>query len=121
MHYSVRISGEFDSAHSLVNDPDHGRVHGHGYRVEVQADLRFEAQRRQVTDTKPLQEAVASLCRELDGRNLNEMLPGVVSTPDGVASYFMERLLLSFPLVKQVTIWERAHCAFTVSRELTDD
>lgn len=80
--------------------------------------LRFEAVRRQVTDTVPLQAAIRDICVELDGRQLNDMIPGVVPTADGIASWFMERLLLSFPRVTRVTVWERPQCAFTVSRGL---
>jgi len=116
MEYTVRIQGEFDAGHVVEGDPECGRQHGHRYRVEVESPLRFEPTRRTVTDTRPLQKAVTDLCDELEGRHLNSMIPGVRPTPDGIGTWFMERLLLHFPRVSRVTVWERPHCAFTVTR-----
>jgi 6-pyruvoyltetrahydropterin/6-carboxytetrahydropterin synthase len=118
MDYSVRIEDTFDSGHVVEGHPTCGRPHGHRYRVEVTSTLRFEPVRRQVTDTTPLVEAIRGMCFELEGRSLNDMIPGIVPTADGVAAWFMERLLLHFPRVTSVTVWERPHCAFTVNRVL---
>ncbi len=120
MDYTVQIEDTFDAGHVLDSPPECARQHGHRYRVEVGMVLRFEASRRQVTDTVPLKSAIRDICAELDGRHLNDMIPGVVPTPDGIAGWFMERLLLSFPRVTRVTVWERPQCAFTVSRGLDD-
>jgi 6-pyruvoyltetrahydropterin/6-carboxytetrahydropterin synthase len=118
MQYSVSITGSFDSGHVIPGHPECGRDHGHAYRVEVESQLRFEPVKRTVTDSSPLRGVVADICAELHGRSLNEMIPAVTPTPDGIASWFMERLLLSFPRVTRVTVWESPQCAFTVSREI---
>ena len=120
MDYSVQIEDTFEAGHILEGTRDCARQHGHRYRVEVAADLRFEPVRRQVTDIEPLRKALTDICAELDGRWLNDMIPGVLPTPDGIAAWFMERLLLHFPRVTRVTLWERPHCAFTVSRVLEE-
>lgn len=118
MDYSVTYSAEFEAAHTIAGHPECARQHGHRYRVEVRSRLRYHAERRQVTDSEMLRKAVADIAAELNLRSLNEMIPAITTTPDGIASWFMERLMLSFPLVTQVTIWERPHCAFTVTREI---
>jgi 6-pyruvoyltetrahydropterin/6-carboxytetrahydropterin synthase len=118
MKYTVLVSGHFDAGHVIAGHPECGRYHGHAYRIEVEAELRFDAVKRQVTDSFPLQKTVAELCQELHHRQINEMIPAVTPTPDGIASWFMERLLLSFPRVTAVTVWERPQCAFTVRREI---
>ena len=118
MQYTIQISGWFESGHFIPGHPDCGRDHGHAYRVEVESQLRFDPVKRQVTDSTALQQAVTEICSELHGRSLNEMIPAITPTADGIASWFMERLLLSFPRVTRVTVWERPQCAFTVSREI---
>jgi 6-pyruvoyltetrahydropterin/6-carboxytetrahydropterin synthase len=118
MDYSVLIEDTFDAGHTVEGHPECARLHGHRYRIQVEATLRFEPVRRQVTDTTPLQQSVREACAELEGRLINDMLPGVVPTPDGIAAWFMERLSLGFPRITRVTLWERPQCAFTVSRVL---
>jgi 6-pyruvoyltetrahydropterin/6-carboxytetrahydropterin synthase len=118
MEYSVRIRGEFESGHIISGDPECGRIHGHRYSVEVEASLKFDPAKRQTNDTAPLQHAVREICRELDRRSINEMIPGISPTPDGIAAWFIERLILAFPRIRRVTVSESPHCAFTVSREV---
>jgi 6-pyruvoyltetrahydropterin/6-carboxytetrahydropterin synthase len=121
MEYSVQVRGEFESGHIISGDAECGRLHGHRYSVEVEAPLKFDAAKRQTTDTAPLRHAVREMCRELDHRSINEMIPGVSPTPDGIAAWFLERLMLAFPRVRRVTVSESPQCAFTVTREVNRD
>lgn len=62
---------------------------------------------------------LTALTDEFDCRYLEDMMPGVVTTPHGIASYFMERLVGGWPLLESVTVWERPCCSATVTREVT--
>lgn len=51
-----------------------------------------------------LEDALENLVRELNDRSLNAMMPGGVTTPNGVALWIMERLSLNFPRITTVTV-----------------
>ncbi len=57
-----------------------------------------------VVDHGEFRAALTTLVGELDHRHLNDMLPGVVTTPEGIAIYIHERLILAWPHVTLVSV-----------------
>ena len=118
MQYTATVEASFDAGHLLPEHPQCGRLHGHHYRVLATAEGLMKRTGPPV-DITELHTALTGVSGELDGRNLNEMLPGVVTTPHGIARYIMERLMGSWPSLQAITVWERPCCSATVTREVS--
>jgi 6-pyruvoyl-tetrahydropterin synthase len=117
MHYSATVEAVFEAGHHIPGHRLCARPgHGHHYRVQVTAKGQMQRE-GQSPDVTALHQAVQDLADECDGRNLNDMLPGVIPSPHGVGRWFMERLLDQWPKVVEVTVWERPCCSGTVRRE----
>jgi hypothetical protein len=71
-----------------------GRLSGHNYVVEA----------TQVEANADIKHALASLVVELDGRQLEDMMPGADTSAAGVAAWLMERLALRFPRLVRVSV-----------------
>jgi 6-pyruvoyltetrahydropterin/6-carboxytetrahydropterin synthase len=117
MQYSATVETSFEAGHLIEGHRTCGRVHGHHYRVQATALGHMQRDGTPV-DMFELRQAAQALADECDGRYLNEMLPGVIPSPHGIARWFMERLLDQWPRVAEVTVWERPCCSGTVKREV---
>lgn len=115
MDYHLWVEISFDAGHLwLSEDPEsscHRPGHGHRYRIRAQADGRL---------TVPLADKINLLRREmrrlraeLDGTVLDTMLPGVQSTPEGIAAWVLERLS---DLSDSVTVSDSEDASVTISR-----
>jgi 6-pyruvoyl-tetrahydropterin synthase len=93
----------FDASHTIKDDPQCGTDHGHTYEViahvtgDVEIDI-FGIVRIQGAEN--LREQVETIAGELDHRNLEAMMPGVQTTPEGVANWILERI----PTADTVTV-----------------
>lgn len=117
MQYSATVEATFEAGHHIEGHRLCSRP-GHGHHYRVQTTTLGHMQRDGLpVDMLQLRESVQALADECDGRNLNDMLPGVIPSPHGVARWFMERLLDQWPRVVEVTVWERPCCSGTVRRE----
>ncbi len=95
----------FDAGHTVKDlDPCARPGHGHHYdvRVAVTGDLDPKTGWPRASDD--LVQALESLCEELHGEDLNAMIPGVATTPLGIAAYIRERLLLRYPKILEVRV-----------------
>jgi 6-pyruvoyl-tetrahydropterin synthase len=91
--YALTYSGAFDASHVEAAVPGCSRMHGHTYRVMATVEGRLEPDEYNVPRVARYAEVeLVDLCMELDGRDLNQMLPGVSTTPEGIAAWFLERL-----------------------------
>jgi 6-pyruvoyl tetrahydropterin synthase/QueD family protein len=101
---TATVQAAFSASHLIEQDPVCGREHGHYWSVAVTVEGPIRIKTGSVTDVHDLRAALAAVVAELDHRDLTVMLPGVIATPEGVAVWVRERLLLAFPLIVTVTV-----------------
>ena len=103
-HYTT-AGVSFEAGHQL---PDHSTEcrwrHGHAWTVRVTVEGPLNPKTLQVVDHAELAVALSSIAREIDLRDLNEMLPGVRTTPEGISLYFYERLVLAWPRIVAIEV-----------------
>lgn len=93
----------FDASHTIQGDPQCGTDHGHTYEVivhifgDIEKDI-FGIWR--VQGAEDLRERLDAIAAELDHRNLEAMMPGVQTTPEGIANWVLERI----PAADTVTV-----------------
>jgi hypothetical protein len=90
----TKVQDYFDTTH---RDPDEG-VHLHGHRFTVEAVEQSEIE-------TGLEKDLHAIVMELHLRDLGQMLVGGSQTLQGLASWFMERLLTQHPRTISVEIW----------------
>lgn len=79
-------------------------LHGHDWIVEVTAEGEVSPKTHTVVEVNAFHHALAVVCRELRFRDLNDMLPGVPATAEGIASYVHERMVMEFPQIVSVSV-----------------
>lgn len=104
MRASATVQATFAASHTVKDHPVCGRRHGHAWVVSVTAEAPISPKTGSVVDTAGLSTALAFLAVELGHRDIDDMLPGVVSTPEGIAVWVRERLLLAYPNITVVTV-----------------
>lgn len=122
MTYTIRVRSSFAAAHYVTtpgHEPCSSRNHGHFYHVEVALRTRHDAKQGAAYESADLHQHLRELVEEINGRDLQEMLPASLPTHDGLATWFMERLSGKWQRLVAVTIddvWlERST---TIEREL---
>lgn len=116
MRYSVTVLAYFDSSHRLP-DPPCNRLHGHRWLVEVEVGGDMGPRKIPNVERQALLAELHKLVSELDGRDLNEMLPVVPPTPENLAIQFMERLRLNWPRIARVTVAQDESTRTTITNE----
>lgn len=105
MDITASASAHWDAGHSIPGLARCAREgHGHFYtaKVDVTGDLNPATGWPFGSDT--LQDVLERIAAELNGRNLDDMLPGVVSSATGLAIYILERTSAPVPAVVGVTV-----------------
>lgn len=85
----------FDASHVLEGDDFCGGDHGHTFKVtaHVVGDLEVDISGIwRVQGAEDLYGRLDRIVSELDGRNLNKMMPGAQPTPEGIANWVLERI-----------------------------
>ncbi len=115
--FEVRVRGGFSATHALrLPDGSVEPVHGHDWRVCVALAGRELDAGGMLVDFHCLEARVASLCRELDHRHLND-LPAFAGRPpsaENVARWFAERIGRDLPTgvrVAGVEVEEASGCS----------
>lgn len=93
--YAFTAKASFDASHTVPGYPGCSALHGHTWRVSVSVGGPLEPDEnglRRVALSDSLENDLRRLMEELDERDLVAMLPGVVTTPEGVAAWILERL-----------------------------
>lgn len=104
MKHTTTVTVPFEAGHQL-DDPDGCRwAHGHRWTVAVTVAGSLDAKKVYVVDHFGLLAAVREVVDELRDRNLDDMLPGVRTTPEGIAIYFRERLALGVPRIVAIEV-----------------
>lgn len=104
--YTMGVQKRFAASHQLKDHPFCGKLHGHTYKVKVvvQGDPDPDTFNF-VADYGEFDKRVNDLLRELDGRDLNAMMPGTIPSAQGIANWFWERLTLHYRL-DEVLVWQ---------------
>lgn len=103
MRYSISVRATFSSTHRASEPVRCSFPHGHDF--EVKASLSHEL----LDDGVPrggrgFDVALHDLVGEFDKRPLDQMAPGVNQTMVGLASYFFERLVATYPGLSSVEV-----------------
>jgi 6-pyruvoyltetrahydropterin/6-carboxytetrahydropterin synthase len=106
MIYTLEYSSRFRASHVLDGHPFCGKMHGHTFKVfvKVVGDPEPEVF-NMVANDNDLMTVVDTTLEELDNRHLNDMLPALIPSAQGVAAWLWERLQMKFQLY-EVTIWQ---------------
>lgn len=98
------VTDGFSASHRTDEPQSCQSLHGHDWTVEVSIEGEISPKTHTVGEINALHHALAVVCRELRFRDLNDMLPGVPATAEGIAAYIHERLVLEFPTLTRVSV-----------------
>jgi len=122
--YTLKVVTEFASAHSLRDYPgDCRRLHGHNWKVEVEASASELDELGMVVDFKVIKQLAKKITDELDHRYLNEIAPfdSINPTAENLAAYIFKRIAseLKAPHVRihAVTLWETERACVRYTEE----
>jgi len=118
VRHTTTVTVPFEAGHQLDLDGCKWVGHGHRWTVAVTVEGSLDAQKMYVVDHYRLLAAVDEVVRELRDHNLNDMLPGVKSTPEGLAIYFHERLTLGHPRIVAIEVSMGDHIRSRVEWDL---
>ena len=105
----VTFRATFNAAHIVLGDTTCGeRMHGHDWFAEASLVGPVNSVGR--IDT-PLENYLWASVAELDKKVVNEMVPAVHPTPEGVAGWLFERFRLECPGLVGVTVGFAGHHA----------
>ena len=105
MRHSTTVRRTFQAEHQVVG---HSRCggwrHGHVWTIGITLAGGLDPKKVLVVDHGDLRAALDRVVDEFDGRDLNDMLPAVVTTPEGLGLYILERLILDWPTLTGATV-----------------
>ena len=104
MKLTVTATARFSASHMVPGDAWCGRPHGHSWVVAVTCEGGLNPKTGSVVDHADLLGAISALAHEVDREDLNAMAPSIVTTPEGVALYLREQLILHFPGLTTVRV-----------------
>jgi 6-pyruvoyl-tetrahydropterin synthase len=113
---TASASAQFNAGHLIKELLACTRQHGHFYDVEATVSGELDPVKGWPRGTEHLPTDLWEIVKELEGRQLNDMMPGVTTTPVGIAAYFMERLAINYPRLTSVEVRCSDHTAGRVSR-----
>lgn len=105
MRYLVTVRTSFDAGHHLPDSAVCDKPgHGHHWTVEIEADGELGPRKRPFEERLLLLADLRDFVKELDGRDLNRLLPASTATPENIAIQFLERLRFKWPRITRVTV-----------------
>ena len=105
MEFTGTVAASFSAAHLIDGHPRCGRNHGHRWRIAVTVKAGQDPASGDLVGLPELEVAVATIAREFDREDLNDMLVGGQPTAAGLALNVRERLALRFLGVQRVQVW----------------
>ncbi len=118
--YSVKVKGNFSSAHNLRGYKGKcEQLHGHNWEVELVVSKLELDKIGMVMDFKLMRNKLNILLEELDHKYLNNIsyFKKVNPTSENIAKYIFEKLKLEITDIKSVTVWESANSSATYYAE----
>lgn len=116
MAVTLTVYGHFEAGHLLSHRPCDKPGHGHTWKVAASLTADVDRETGEPRGAESLAEDLRSVLFEIDGRNLNEMLPGVQPTANGVAAWILERISGLHPQITSVEVWQGEDHSGRVSR-----
>lgn len=92
MNHSSWVQISFEAGHKLI--PCNGMVDPHGHRYLVRGFIERKYDPIIPPKLDELRDKMTEIRNELHGAIIDDMLPGVATTPGGIAAYLLERLML---------------------------
>lgn len=111
---AVRV---FDASHEEEFCSYGARLHGHRWKVRASIHSRFDPIKGRL-NPQTLGSDLLNLLGEVDGRHLNDMLPGTHTMPENLATWVMERLSLQYRTLFEVRVWVTDTDSVTATREV---
>ena len=109
MEFTYAATGAFSASHEEEACFIGPRLHGHRWTVSTRTQARFDPVKGRLTSGTHIGISLNDLLAELDGRHLNDMLPGTHTTPENIGAWAMERLSLSHKGLFEVTVEVDGH------------
>ena len=111
--YTLKVVTDFAASHSLRNyEGACQRMHGHNWKVEVEATANKLNDVGMAIDFKAIKSATKQVLEGLDHYHLNDIPPftEINPTAENIAAYLYERIgsIINSNMVKisAVTVWE---------------
>ena len=115
MNVTSSATAQLDAGHSIPDLPRCVRPgHGHSWTITVTVEDDLDPRTGWVRGSADLPLRLQTFVDQMQSEDLDEMLPGVITSPLGLASATMERLLLRFPKIVSV----RVDCSDHTSGEI---
>ena len=114
MDIDYKAKSRFDASHAPIGVPGCRNGDGHTWHVSAGASgplERVESGIFLVRGSGGLRTELLAVVAEINGRHLEDMMPGVLTTNEGIAAWLLERL----PTAHEVTVETRTESA-TVHR-----
>ncbi len=107
----------FDAAHRLPRVPQGhkcGRVHGHGFRVELVCEGEIDEETGWLIDFAEIKRAFAPFLEQLDHRYLNDIEGLENPTAENLARWIWTRVKPKLPVLTKVNVAEtdNARCEY---------
>ena len=121
--FEVKVTADFSAAHSLRGYKGKcEELHGHNWKIEVEASSRKLNRLGMVVDFKVLKDKLASVVKHLDHKHLNQLkfFKKINPTSEQIAKYIYDRLAAESGrniAIKRVTVWESDNSAATFLKE----
>lgn len=94
------------ASHQLPTEPGCERLHGHTYLITATAEGPFDPKTGRAVGAKSMQAHMDALLVELDRKDLDTMMPGGITTPEGIAAWLVERLSQKVERLTRVEVKE---------------
>jgi 6-pyruvoyltetrahydropterin/6-carboxytetrahydropterin synthase len=107
--YSLRVEGNFSSAHNLRGYKGKCEdLHGHNWRVGIVIKSKDLDNIGLVVDFKYLKKKLSAVLEEMDHKYLNKLVffKKINPTSENIAKYIYKKLIKQIPLLASVTVWE---------------
>lgn len=105
MELRSTATATFDAMHVIPGLEVCTEPHGHSWIVEVDVAGELNPKTGWVRGAEDLIPRLETWCRELHRGDLAELLPGVVTSPIGIASSALDSLALKFPNIATVRVF----------------
>src|SRR5512141_3107095 len=97
MIYTLSLRSQFAASHILKGHPLCDKTHGHTYDVQVTVIGDPDPDTfNMVADEAEFRKRLDSLLYEVNYRHLNDQLPAVIPSVQGIANWIWERLSIDY-------------------------
>lgn len=104
MDVTIWAEGSFDAMHQIDALAACAEPHGHHWTVRVGVSGELDPKTGWPRGSQSLQEAIVQWTSELHRQDLRLMLPGVITSPLGIAGAAIEALALRYPRISEAEV-----------------